>query len=107
MKKKNKSKSKSKKEGSSSESSYSPKRAKNSSMSVVLPKDVQVDLDKEQIYRIGKDIGKSAIRAMELGYLKKTKTGIISQKIQKKIDELQYKVRTVDGGSCMGKIEEK
>jgi hypothetical protein len=44
---------------------------------------------------------------MEIGHLKKTKNSVISTKIKKKIDELQYKVRTVDGGSCMGKIEEK
>jgi hypothetical protein len=92
----------------SSSSSYSPRRKHDSSaMSYLMPRDCQVDLDKDQIFKIGKDIHLSVVRTLENSRVKKNKSSVIGAQIQGKIEELQYKVRTLDGGSCNYKTDER
>lgn len=78
----------------------------NSALSHMMPRDCQVDLDKDQIIKIGKDIHLAVIRTLENTRVKKTKASVLSTKIAGKIEELQYKVRTMDGGHCNYKTED-
>lgn len=66
----------------SSSDSYSPRRKQDASgMSFLVPRDCQVDLDKDQIYKIGKDIYKSVVRTIESSHIKKSKASVINSKI--------------------------
>ena len=57
-------------------------------MSLINHGDCYVDLDKDQIYKIGKEIHKSTTRAMGKTHVKKSKASVINKNIQNKIDEL-------------------
>ena len=92
----------------SSNDSMSPKRKKESPnkksvMGAFVPKDCAVDIDKDYIYSIGKDIFKNVASAQKQNKMK-TRANILSDKINDKMDELKFKLRTLDGGSCLTHI---
>ena len=65
--------------------SLTPK-PKKEGMNFLIPRDCQVDLDRDHIYKIGKEVNKNVLFAME--QTNKSKQYVISKQIRNKIGEL-------------------